>query len=139
MHYMGGVRSEEESRRWLRRNLRHWYVNGFGLWIFRDVVDGAFVGRCGLRQVELGTDNEVELGYAMMRRYWHKGLATEMAKAVLQIPFAPHPENIIALIHPRNVSSRRVAEHTGFHLERNITWKSGPAMLYRKPGKAIFR
>jgi len=120
-------------------NLHLWRVNGFGLWIFRDVVDGTFVGRCGLRQVEIGTDNEVELGYVMMRRYWHRGFATEMAKAVLQMAFAPRPDNIIALIHPHNAPSRRVAERAGFHFERNITWKSGPAMLYRKPGRAIFR
>jgi RimJ/RimL family protein N-acetyltransferase len=132
MRYMGGVRSEDQSRRWLRQNLHHWRVNGFGLWTFRDVVDGAFVGRCGLRQVEVETDNEVELGYAMMRRYWHKGFATEMAKAVLQMAFAPQRGNVIALIDPQNARSRRLAERAGFHFERNITWKSGPAMLYRK-------
>ena len=88
---------------------------------------------------ELGTDNEVELGYAVMKRYWQKGLATEMVKAILQMAFAPQPENIIALIDPRNGPSRRVAQRAGFHFERNITWKSGPAMLCRKPGEAIFR
>jgi [ribosomal protein S5]-alanine N-acetyltransferase len=133
MNYMGGVRTEDQSRRWLRDNLRHWHVHGFGLWTFRDVIGGSFVGRCGLRRVELETGGEVELGYALMSRYWRKGLATEMAQAVLQVAVAQkRPGDVIALIHPRNARPRRVAERAGFQFERNIIWKSGPVMLYRK-------
>jgi [ribosomal protein S5]-alanine N-acetyltransferase len=132
MRYMGGVRTEEQSRCWLRENLRHWHLHEFGLWIFRDIIDGTFVGRCGLRRVEVGGDNEVELGYVMMRPYWHKGLGIEMTRAILRISFASDAGSIIALIQPQNLPSRRLAQRVGFNFERNVTWKSTPAMLFRK-------
>ena len=132
MRHMGGVRTEEQSRPWICENLHHWHLHGFGLWTFRDIVDGTFVGRCGLRRVDVGGDKEVELGYVAMRPYWHKGLGIEMARAVLRTSFASDAGNIIALIRPQNLMSRRLAHRAGFHFERNVTWKSTPAMLYRK-------
>ena len=133
MSYMGGVRTEEQSRRWLRENLHHWDAHGFALWVFRDLTDGAFVGRCGLRRLELMTGGEIELGYATMRQFWGQGLATEMAKGVLRAAIARQRlDSAIALIDPRNLNSRRVAQRASFRFERNITWKSGPAMLFRQ-------
>jgi hypothetical protein len=55
-----------------------------------------------------------------------------MAKAALHNASAQQKlVDVIALIDPRNSRSRFVAQRTGFRFERNIAWKSGPAMLYR--------
>ena len=76
MKTLGGVRSDLETQRFLETNLEHWHRNGYGLWIFR--ADTLFVGRAGLRQVEVGGSLEVELAYALMSEHWGKGLATEV-------------------------------------------------------------
>jgi [ribosomal protein S5]-alanine N-acetyltransferase len=132
MKYMGGVRNEEETKRWLLDNLDHWRLHGFGLWVFRHGVDAKFVGRCGLRRVQLNSDDEVELGYALVTRYWGAGLATEMANAILGIGFEQLGlRNVIALVDAANTASRSLAERLGFKFERTVEWKSLPTMLFR--------
>ncbi len=59
MKTIGGLRSEEESREYLQRNLDHWNEHGHGLWMLRLRADGAFVGRAALRHRHLGYDDLV--------------------------------------------------------------------------------
>ena len=84
MATLGGVRSEEESERWLRENLEHWERHGFGIWVFRDATSGQIAGRAGLRRVEVEGVSEVELGYVLASAFWGQGLATEMSRAILE-------------------------------------------------------
>ena len=68
-----------------------------------------------------------------MPPYWGKGLATEMAEAMLAIGFDHIGlRSIIAMIYAGNDKSRRVAEKLGFQFERTTAWKGSQAMLYRK-------
>jgi [ribosomal protein S5]-alanine N-acetyltransferase len=132
MATLGGVRSEDESNRWLIENLEHWSRYGFGIWIFRDANDGQFVGRCGLRYVEVGGGSELELAYAILSSNWGMGFATEMTKVILKMGLDHlQMESVVALIDSANTRSRRVADKLGFRFERNVVWKDLPAMLYR--------
>jgi [ribosomal protein S5]-alanine N-acetyltransferase len=132
MANLGGVRSEFESASWLQSNLDHWDRHGFGIWVFRFESNQLFVGRGGLRCVAVNGASEVELNCALLAQYWGKGLATEMARAVLTWGFYRHEmETVIILVDSANVASRRVAEKLGFRFETNVTWKSLPTMLYR--------
>jgi [ribosomal protein S5]-alanine N-acetyltransferase len=79
MATLGGLRSDEETANYLRDNLDHWDLYGYGMWVFRDRADGRFVGRAGLRNTRVGGNDEVELAYALVAEYWGSGLATEMA------------------------------------------------------------
>ena len=45
MATMGGVRSDEKTREYLRENLDHLDRHGYGLRMFRDRAHGGFVGR----------------------------------------------------------------------------------------------
>jgi RimJ/RimL family protein N-acetyltransferase len=132
MKYVGGVRDEEETARWLRDNLEHWDRHGFGCWMFRDRSNGTFVGRAGLRRVQVENVDEVELAYTLVSQCWRMGLATEMAKALVAIGFEQlAQENLIALVDRPNIVSRRVAEKVGFYFERDAMWRSQLAMLFR--------
>lgn len=132
MRYVGGVRNDEQTRRWLRDNLEHWDRHGFGCWMFRDRSNGTFVGRAGLRRVQVEDVGEIELAYTLVSRCWRLGLATEMAKALVAIGFEQLAlENLIALVDRQNIASRRVAEKQGFRFEREAMWQSQPAMLFR--------
>jgi ribosomal-protein-alanine N-acetyltransferase len=95
---------------------QHWYEHGYGIWAVRD-QDGSFVGRCGLRLLpEFG--GEVELLYALARPAWGAGRATEAARASVRYGFeqAGLPE-LIGLVLPENIASRRVLEHCGMRFE----------------------
>src|SRR5512134_3255498 len=80
MATLGGVRSDDQTRQFLRDSLQHWDRHGYGLWMFRAKTDGQFVGRGGLRNVHVDGNDAVELAYALMPAFWGSGLATEMAE-----------------------------------------------------------
>jgi [ribosomal protein S5]-alanine N-acetyltransferase len=132
MKYMGGVKTEEQTNRWLTDHLDHSDVYGFGCWIFRDEADALFVGRGLLRHSQLGNVDEVELSHGLVSQYWEERLATEMAKAIVAIG-VEHLKlsSLVALVDEPNTVSRRVAEKVGFRFERNTIWKSLPTMLFR--------
>lgn len=129
---LGGLRSENETQQFLCKNLDHWSRHGYGLWVFRDQADGRFVSRGGLRNVYVGGNDEVELAYALRSEYWGKGLATEMAEAILQVGFQ-HLEmtNVVCFTLTTNSASQRVMKKVGFKYERDIVHADLPHVLYR--------
>ena len=133
MATLGGVRSEEDSERWLRENLEHWERHGFGIWVFRDATSGEIAGRAGLRRVEVEGATEVELGYVLASKFWGQGLATEMGSALLARGYpSVAMDRVIALIAASNVRSLQVAAKLGFHFERNAIWKGSVTTLHRR-------
>ena len=132
MTTLGGLRSDEETASYLRDNLDHWDRYGYGMWLFRDVENGRFVGRAGLRNTRVGGGDEVELAYALVAEYWNRGLATEMALAILRLAFEQLGlTDIVCFTLPTNLASRRVMEKAGFEYERDIVHADQPHVLYR--------
>jgi ribosomal-protein-alanine N-acetyltransferase len=132
MATLGGVRADDETHRFLLTNIDHWHRHGFGLWVFRDRRDGGFVGRGGLRHVVIEGTEEVELAYALLADRWGRGLATEMARAILEFAFARLARaDVVCLTLPGNLASRRVMEKAGFRFEREASYAARPHVLYR--------
>ena len=132
MATLGGVRADERTRVFLAENLAHWDEHGFGLWIFRERVTGAFVGRGGLRHVVLEGESEVEVTYALAREAWGKGFATEIATAARDVAFRQLGfQDLVAFTIPENAASRRVMEKVGFRYERAIVHHGERHVLYR--------
>ncbi len=128
----GGILSDNETRQVLTRNLEHWDRHGFGLWVFRDKVDGQFVGRGGLRKTYIGGNNEVELAYALMAEFWGKGLATEMGEAILKVGFEQLGlADVVCFTLTTNRASQRVMEKLRFKYERDIIHVGLPHVFYR--------
>jgi [ribosomal protein S5]-alanine N-acetyltransferase len=75
MATLGGTRSKPQTETFLRRNLQHWDEHNFGLWIFREQETARFVGRGGLRHVEIDGIAEVELNYVLDAALWRRGFA----------------------------------------------------------------
>ncbi|MFN2100207.1 GNAT family N-acetyltransferase [Altererythrobacter sp. MF3-039] len=73
-------------------------------------VDGPLVGMCGLHEDE----DRVELGYWIARQWWGRGIATEAAKAVLEVARAMGFARIHAGHFVDNPASGRVLEKAGF-------------------------
>jgi ribosomal-protein-alanine N-acetyltransferase len=71
------------------------------------------IGFCGVGGI--GYDrNENEIFYSIGKAYWGKGYATEAATAVLKYAFDRlNLENIIGVVHPENIASRKVMEKIG--------------------------
>jgi ribosomal-protein-alanine N-acetyltransferase len=132
MATLGGLRSDEETASYLRDNLDHWDRYGYGIWALRDRANGRFVGRAGLRNTRVGGNDEVELAYALMSEYWNRGLATEVARGILDLAFERLAlTNVVCFTLPTNLASRRVMENSGFTYERGVIHAGQPHVLYR--------
>jgi len=132
MATLNGIRSHEQTKQYLQHNLDHWQRYGYGLWIFRDRTNSKFVGRGGLRKIYVDGIEEIELAYALMPAYWGKGLATEMATAILAVGFEYLDiSEVVCLTLTTNQASQRVMEKVGFQYERNLIHANLPHVLYR--------
>ena len=132
MATLGGLRTTEQTQENLDWNLRQWRENGFGLWMFYLKDTNEWVGRGGLRRVDVGGHEEIELGYALMPQFWNQGLATEISKACIEIAFEViRLENIVSFTLTTNKASQRVMEKVGFQYERDIIHAELPHVLYR--------
>ena len=129
---MAGTRSEAETREFIARSIEHWKLHGYGFWIFRDRVNGSFIGRAGLHQVEIGGAAEIEIAYALMPEFWRRGFATEMARAMVDIADRLGIRELVAFTLPTNLGSRGVMEKAGFRYQRDIMWADLPHVLYRR-------
>ncbi len=136
MATLGGVRPEQLCRDQLSMAIDHWTEFGFGMWILRekpsDLSIDPVMGHVSLRHWLLDGMPEIDLGYSLSPEYWGKGLATEAARAVLELGFARLGcEHITAIALPDNLASRRVLEKLGFEYKRDVVFRSRLHGLYR--------
>lgn len=88
---------------------------------------GEFVGRVGLIRQEEG----IEVAYALAPRHWHRGYATEAARACRDWAFTHLAcDRVISLVYTRNQPSRRVAERNGMRIVAEITRANLPHHVY---------
>ena len=63
--------------------------------------------------------------------HWNRGLATEAAFASLQLGFKRFGlSRLVAIIHPDNHASRRVARKLGMAEERSLVREGEPTVVY---------
>lgn len=126
------TKDRAEALAWIRWNQGLYREAGFGLWALRSRETGEFVGDCGLTPQEIDGTVEVEVGYHVRTALQGRGYATEAATACRD-----HARNelrvrrLIAIIHPDNVPSQRIAEKVGLRFERRTTSRAGqPVHVY---------
>ena len=132
MATLGGIRTEQQIRDSLDAAIKHWDAHGYGFWIFRDKSDNQFVGRGGLRRGHFGSNDEVEVAYALSADFWNRGLATEIAIASVNVAFEQIGlSELVAFTLHTNAASRRVMEKSGFTYEKDIVHAALPHVFYR--------
>ena len=109
----------EKVRRFIASQEEHWDRHRYGNWGIVPKGESQIIGWVGLQFLpEL---NETEVGYLLDAGFWRKGYATEAARASIQYGFEHCAlEQIIALVHPENIASRRVIEKCGMTYEETI-------------------
>lgn len=142
MTYYPAPKTRTEAAGWIRWSQDGYATHGFGLWVV-ETLDGGFVGDCGLTWQQVKGERRLEVGYHVRPELQGRGLATEAAAAcrdhARDVLGAPE---LVAIIHARNVPSRRVAEKIGLtHVDDDV--RNGvPFTIYgtrftaRGPGSA---
>jgi ribosomal-protein-alanine N-acetyltransferase len=97
----------------------------------RTECSGTLLGYCGFfHHPEHGIE-DIEIGYRLHPDYWNRGFATEGARAVRDHGFRDLKlVRLISLVHPENIPSRRVAEKNGMIMEKEITFRGFPTLVF---------
>lgn len=104
--------SRADAIRWLEVTKNNYERYGYGMSALIEPASGETVGFCGL--VHPDGQSEAEIKYALKRRYWRKGLATEAVQAMLAYGAKTHGlGSVIATTAPENAASHRVLLKSG--------------------------
>jgi RimJ/RimL family protein N-acetyltransferase len=127
-----GVRTIEDAQAYIQNGpLASYETNGFGLFAVELKGTGITIGMCGLIRREALPD--VDIGYALLERYWNRGYAQEAAAAVLAYGYnIIGLKRIVAITAPDNDASAKVLEKIGLQFERiiNLPDHGGESKLF---------
>ena len=129
MRYVGNglPGTRQEARIALESILKHWEKHGFGRWVVTEKNSGKFFGFGGLRSLF----ETPELVYHLLKPYWGRGLATELARACLRHGFEKYGfDHIVAIAKPGNAASLRVMQKVGMHYEMHTTYYNIDVVQY---------
>jgi RimJ/RimL family protein N-acetyltransferase len=123
----GEPATRQETHLALESIIRHWQLHGFGRWAITDLETGKLVGCGGLRSL-FGTP---ELVYLFAQGSWGRGLATEVATAILTYGFRQkHFPRVVAITKPGNLASIRVMQKLGMDFEKEAQYYGFDVVQY---------
>ena len=109
---MNKEEAEEKFRMILKCNDLH---ADLGYFKIMDNKTGEFIGVAKIEIKEIDSI-EAEIGYLIIPDFWGKGIASKVAKWLLEIAKQEHQLNkLFAIIDPENIPSRKILENNGFH------------------------
>jgi RimJ/RimL family protein N-acetyltransferase len=114
------IRTLDDARAYIVNGPRTSYEkNGFGLWLIVLKETEKSIGMCGLIRRE-GLE-DVDIGYALLPKFWSKGYAVEAAQAVkAYAKDVVGLKRIVAIVDPLNEGSIRVLKKLGLHYEKMV-------------------
>lgn len=114
------IRTMDDARSYIEKGpVASYSKNGFGLWLVVLKETNESIGMCGLIRRENLED--VDIGYALLPRFWFRGYAVEAARAVKE--YAKDVvglKRMVAIVDPTNEGSIRVLEKIGLHYEKMV-------------------
>ena len=110
MYAYEGAFDNQEVQDWLDRQISRYQKWNFGLWAVILKETNVMIGQCGLTMQPWKEKEVLEIGYLFNRDYWHKGYATEAAKACRKYAFEIlGADEVCSIIRNTNMASQKVA------------------------------
>ena len=114
MYAYEGAFSGQEVQEWLDRQLSRYEKWDFGLWAVILKETDKMIGQCGLTMQPWKESEVLEIGYLFNRLYWHRGYATEAARACKKYAFETlGTSEVCSIIRDTNLASQNVAVRNG--------------------------
>jgi len=129
MTYYPAPKTRAQVQDWIDWNKRNYAEHGYGLWVI-ETHDGEFVGDCGLTWQKVNGSPVLEVGYHVRAEVQRRGNASEAAAACLEYARALGITHLVAIIHPENIASQRVAEKIGLSFETVATGSGQDRLVY---------
>lgn len=121
---------DERIKAFVERGIEVAKTRGWILWPVIHRADAELIGFCGFGD---GFPPDVEIGWRLKPEYWGRGLATEIARAVMEYGWRRFNfDRLVAVIRPANQASIRVAEKLGMTLEATFDHQGGDVVRYAK-------
>ena len=122
VRYLGTISSSvEQVRGYIDSHIAANAPHGLGFCAAVLRSTGDVIGRAGLFLSNIDGKDEVELAYLFDKAHWGRGYATESARAFVDYGDRIGAGRMIAIVHPQNTASIRVAEKSGFVYERELS------------------
>lgn len=114
MYAYEGAFSDNEVQEWLDKQIFRYHKFNFGLWAVILKETNEMIGQCGLTMQPWKDTELLEIGYLFNKLYWHKGYATEAAKACKKYAFEVlKADEVCSIIRDTNTASQNVAVRNG--------------------------
>lgn len=116
MRYMGGPRDPAQVEELLNVRILQYYDEhpGLGIWMTTDRRSGEPLGFHVLNHMH--GESFVQVGFFLCKSAWGRGVATEMAAALLRYGFVDlRLPQIVGAAHLENLASQRVLLRIGLH------------------------
>lgn len=134
MQYIGtgATQTEEQVKEFIENAKSYSDEYGLGFYSVFEKETNNFIGQAGLFHLGFNVNQpDIELAYRLHIKYWDKGYATELAKALIEYGFSKFSlPKIVAIIHPENDRSRRVLEKAGMFYRCMIDFKGSTLSCY---------
>ena len=114
---------------WIYRSYKENPQGGLLLLVRKE--DGRRIGHAGLVAQNIEGADELEVGYWVAKDFWGQGYAKEAAEALRDYGLQQlGRKRLISLIQPDNQASRKVAEHIGMTVEKEIVLSGKNVWVY---------
>ncbi|OIN59972.1 GNAT family N-acetyltransferase [Arsenicibacter rosenii] len=132
-HWIATLESPEtECRKWYDKQFYRYSNQLGGMNALIDRQTGALTGHCGLLVQTVDGQRELEIGYSLLPAFWHRGLASEAARACKQFAFDRQLANsLISIISLTNEASAQVALRNGMTIDKETDYAGNRVHIFR--------
>lgn len=113
-------RTRAENAEMFRTTITQYALqNALNRWGIFDLNNNDFMGMCLMRTFD--AEDVLEVGYSFHRKYWGKGLATEVVKSFIAYCFKElNARKIVAITSLENIASQKVLLKAGLKKAGNV-------------------
>lgn len=128
--------SDKDVQNWIDKNISLYKKYNLGFFLMLENTSRKVVGQAALMPDKIDGQQYYEIGYILKKEHWHKGYATEAAKALKNYAFNTlNIDEVIFEIRPTNISSRKVAENLNAqiqgHFIKHVRGKDMEHLIYK--------
>ncbi|MDP1574981.1 MAG: GNAT family N-acetyltransferase [Coxiellaceae bacterium] len=135
----GSVHTKERVEDFIQCGQGYFEKYGMDFFSVFEKETGVFVGQAGLFHLHFDVNQpDIDLAYRLHKKYWNKGYATELAKALIDYGFNTLSlPKIVAFVLPENKASRRVLEKAGMSYRGMVNFRDTQLPSYEICNKKI--
>jgi RimJ/RimL family protein N-acetyltransferase len=123
---------KDQSADWIKIQLQRYKDKRYGLYALIEIETGNYIGQCGLLAQKIENNNEIEIGYHLIPKYWGRGFGTEAAQGCRNFAFENNIcDSLISIIDIRNNASQNVATKNGMKNTKQLRLYDLDVYLFR--------